>query len=111
MTDRELEIRRLVVSHGTCTGASQVVGRPRSGDETPRFSVAPIGESEEVNDHSFRLPTSTGVSRVAYRFSNLALAYDRRLVPVGLAPNFASPGVPMDAYGRHCHELYRDITG
>jgi hypothetical protein len=65
----------------------------------------------ERDDHSFRLPTSTGVSRVAYRFSNLALAYDGRRVSVGLAPNFASPGVPMDAYGRHCHELYRDITG
>jgi hypothetical protein len=64
----------------------------------------------ERDDHSFRLPTSTGVSRAAYRFSNLVLAYDGRRVPVGIAPNFASPGVPMDAYGRRCHELYRDIS-
>jgi hypothetical protein len=63
----------------------------------------------ERDDHSFRLPTSTGVSRIEYRFSNLALAYDGRIVHVGLAPNFANPGVPMDAYGHACHERYRAI--
>ena len=65
----------------------------------------------ERDDHSFRLPTSTGVSRVEYRFANLALAFDGRVVPVAIAPNFGSPGVPMDAYGQRCHELYRDISG
>ncbi|MDQ1511546.1 MAG: hypothetical protein QOG50_3390 [Actinomycetota bacterium] len=64
----------------------------------------------ERDDHSFRLPTSTGVSRVEYRFSNLALAFDGRMVAVGLAPNFASPGVPMDAYGQTCHGHYREIS-
>ena len=64
----------------------------------------------ERDDHSFRLPTSTGVSRVEYRFSNLALAFDGRMVAVGIAPNFASPGVPMDAYGQTCHERYREIS-
>jgi len=64
----------------------------------------------ERDDHSFRLPTSTGVSRVEYRFSNLSLAFDGRMVAVGLAPNFASPGVPMDAYGRTCHGHYRGIS-
>ena len=63
----------------------------------------------ERDDHSFRLPTSTGVSRVEYRFSNLAVAFDGRVVPVGIAPHFASPGVPMDAYGQTCHERYREI--
>jgi hypothetical protein len=63
----------------------------------------------ERDDHSFRLPTSTGVSRVEYRFSNLALSFDDRIVPMGIAPNYGSPGVPMDAYGKTCHERYRDI--
>jgi hypothetical protein len=63
----------------------------------------------ERDDHSFRLPTSTGVSRREYRFSNLALAFDGRIVAAGIAPNFASPGVPMDAYGQACHERYRPI--
>jgi hypothetical protein len=61
------------------------------------------------DDHSFRLPTSTGVSRVEYHFSNLLLDVYGREVPVGLAPNFASPGVPIDAYGQTCKELYREI--
>ncbi len=63
----------------------------------------------EREDHSFRLPTSTGVSRVEYRFSNLGLAFDGATIPVGIAPNYASPGVPMDAYGQTCHERYREI--
>jgi hypothetical protein len=49
------------------------------------------------------------VSRIEYRFSNLALAFDGGIVHVGLAPNFANPGVPMDAYGHACHERYRPI--
>jgi hypothetical protein len=61
-------------------------------------------------DHTFRLPTSTGTSRVEYRFSNLLLEFDGGTVPAGLAPHFASPGIPMDAYGQTCHELYRAIT-
>jgi hypothetical protein len=64
----------------------------------------------EREDHSFRLPASTGVSPVEYRFSNLALAFEGRNVSVGIAPNLASPGVPMDAYGRTCHEHYRPIS-
>jgi hypothetical protein len=28
-------------------------------------------------------------------------------VAVGLAPHFASPGVPMDAYGAACRARYR----
>ena len=63
----------------------------------------------ERDDHSFRLPTSTGVSRVEYRFSNLALAFDGHTVPVSIAHHYASPGVPMDAYGQICHERYREI--
>jgi hypothetical protein len=76
---------------------------------------APVFESlfapfiVERDDHSFRLPTATGVSRGEYRFSNLALAFDGRIVAAGIAPNLASPGVPMDAYGRACHERYRPI--
>ena len=61
-------------------------------------------------DHRFRLPTSTGTSRVEYRFSNLLLDFDGGSVAVGLAPNFSSPGIPMDAYGEKCHELYRDLS-
>jgi hypothetical protein len=61
------------------------------------------------DDHSFRLPTSTGISRAEYRFSNLLLDFDGGTVPVGLAPHYASPGVPMDAYGQRCHERYREI--
>ena len=60
-------------------------------------------------DHRFRLPTSSGVSRVEYRFSNLLLDFGGQAVQVGLAPHFTSPGVPMDAYGQTCHELYRQI--
>jgi hypothetical protein len=61
------------------------------------------------DDHAFRLPTSSGVSRVEYRFSNLALDFDGRVVSAAIAPHFASPGVPMDAYGRTCHERYCPI--
>ena len=63
----------------------------------------------ERDDHRFRLPTSTGVSRVEYRFSNLLLEFHGGVVAVGLAPNYASPGVPMDAYGQACHERYRAL--
>jgi len=59
------------------------------------------------DDHSFRLPTSTGMSRAEYRFSNLLLEAEAGPVPVGLAPHFASPGVPMDAYGEACRARYR----
>ena len=59
------------------------------------------------DDHRFRLPTSTGTSRAEYRFSNLLLETGSGPVPVGLAPHFASPGVPMDAYGAACRERYR----
>ena len=59
------------------------------------------------DDHRFRLPTSTGTSRAEYRFSNLLLETEAGPVPVGLAPHFASPGVPMDAYGAACRERYR----
>jgi hypothetical protein len=59
------------------------------------------------DDHSFRLPTSTGTSRAEYRFSNLLLEAGAGPVPVGLAPHFASPGVPMDAYGEACRARYR----
>jgi hypothetical protein len=58
------------------------------------------------DDHSFRLPTSTGTSRTEYRFSNLLLDTESGPLPVGLAPHFASPGVPMDAYGAACRERY-----
>jgi hypothetical protein len=60
-------------------------------------------------DHRFRLPTSSGTSRIEYRFSNLLLEFDGKAVPVGLAPHFTNPGVPMDAYGQTCHELYRAL--
>ncbi len=63
----------------------------------------------ERDDHTFRLSTATGMSRVEYRFSNLALAFDGRVVPVGFAPTYGSPGVPMDSYGKSCHERYREI--
>lgn len=63
----------------------------------------------EREDHSFRLPTSTGVSRVEYRFANLVLAAEGGSVAVGIAPHYASPGIPMDAYGQTCHERYRVI--
>jgi hypothetical protein len=63
----------------------------------------------ERDDHSFRLPTSTGISRVEYRFSNLLLDFGGCAVPVGLAPHFSSPGIPMDAYGQMCHQLYCEI--
>jgi hypothetical protein len=59
------------------------------------------------DEHRFRLPTSTGVSRSEYVFCNLLLDVDGEQVAVGLAPNFASPGVPMDAYGAACRERYR----
>ena len=59
------------------------------------------------DDHRFRLPTSTGISRAEYRFSNLLLETESGPVAVGLAPHFASPGVPMDAYGEACQERYR----
>ena len=59
------------------------------------------------DDHAFRLPTSTGISRAEYRFSNLLLDTASGPVAVGLAPHFASPGVPMDAYGAACQERYR----
>ena len=59
------------------------------------------------DDYRFRLPTSTGTSRAEYRFSNLLLDTEAGPVPVGLAPHFASPGVPMDAYGAACRERYR----
>ena len=61
------------------------------------------------DDHSFRLPTSTGMSRMVYRFSNLLLAFAGGTVPVGLAPHYAIPGVPMDAYGKTCHARYHEI--
>jgi hypothetical protein len=59
------------------------------------------------DDHRFRLPTSTGVSRAEYGFRNLLLEFDGGQIPVGLAPHFANPGVPMDAYGAACRERYR----
>jgi hypothetical protein len=59
------------------------------------------------DDHRFRLPTATGVSRAQYAFRNLLLDFEGAQVPVGLAPHFASPGVPMDAYGAACRERYR----
>jgi hypothetical protein len=59
------------------------------------------------DEHRFRLPTSTGVSRSEYAFCNLLLDVDGEHVAVGLAPHFASPGVPMDAYGAACRERYR----
>jgi hypothetical protein len=59
------------------------------------------------DEHRFRLPTSTGVSRSEYAFCNLLLDFDGGHVAVGLAPHFASPGVPMDAYGAACRERYR----
>jgi hypothetical protein len=37
------------------------------------------------------------------------LAADGGNVTVGIAPHFASPGIPMDAYGQTCHERYRVI--
>jgi hypothetical protein len=59
------------------------------------------------DDHRFRLPTSSGTSRAEYAFRNLLLEFDGAPVAVGLAPHFASPGVPMDAYGAACRERYR----
>jgi hypothetical protein len=59
------------------------------------------------DEHRFRLPTSTGISRSEYAFCNLLLDFDGEQVAVGLAPHFASPGVPMDAYGAACRERYR----
>jgi hypothetical protein len=59
------------------------------------------------DDHRFRLPTSTGISRAEYSFRNLLLEFEGEQVAVGLAPHFASPGVPMDAYGAACREHYR----
>jgi hypothetical protein len=61
------------------------------------------------DDHRFRLPTSTGLSRAEYAFRNLLLEFEGTQVPVGLAPHFASPGVPMDAYGAACRERYRSV--
>ena len=61
------------------------------------------------DDRTFRLPTSSGTSRVEYRFSNLLFRFDGKVVAAGFAPNFGSPGVPMEAYGKTCHDLYRDL--
>jgi hypothetical protein len=71
--------------------------------------LEPILSSSIVarEEHRFRLPTSTGVSRSEYAFCNLLLDFGGEHVAVGLAPHYASPGVPMDAYGAACRARYR----
>jgi hypothetical protein len=60
------------------------------------------------DDHYFHLPTKSGVSKMKYRFSNVQFRYQGMSVRAGIARSFAVQGIPMDAYGSACSDLYRD---
>jgi hypothetical protein len=56
---------------------------------------------------NFVLPTTKGVSVSQYRFSNVMFRLGDSTIHAGIAQSFAKQGIPMDAYGAKCHELYR----
>ena len=58
-------------------------------------------------DFHFGLPTTKGMSAGKYRFSNVTFRLGDSLIQAGIAQSFAKQGIPMDAYGAKCHELYR----
>ena len=58
-------------------------------------------------DFHFGLPTTKGMSASKYRFSNVMFRAGDSLIQAGIAQSFAKQGIPMDAYGAKCHELYR----
>jgi hypothetical protein len=57
-------------------------------------------------DHYFHLPTKSGQSKTKYRFSNVQFNYQGINVRAGIARSFAIQGIPMDAYGMACSQLY-----
>jgi hypothetical protein len=57
-------------------------------------------------DHRFRLPTKNGISKNQYQFSNVRFSIEGKNVQAGIARSFATQGIPMDAYGTVCYELY-----
>ena len=61
--------------------------------------------------HRFNLPTKAGTSKSQYRFSNVLIRHDAGVLRAGVARSFATKGLPMDAYGIRCHELYGQAIG
>jgi hypothetical protein len=57
-------------------------------------------------EHRFHVETKKGMSKVEYRFSNVEIALGGVKVKAGIARSFATQGLPMDAYGFACSQLY-----
>jgi hypothetical protein len=57
-------------------------------------------------DHPFHLDVKGGLSKMKYQFSNVTFSFEGRSVKAGIARSFAMQGIPMDAYGIACSELY-----
>ena len=72
--------------------------------------LAASGIERSRADFSFHLPTTTGTSKSAYRFSRVTLEHDGSLITAGIARSFATQGLPMPAYAARCRELY-DTAG
>ena len=64
------------------------------------------GVLKSRQDHRFRLPTSTGMSKAQYGFSTLVLEHEGIQLRAGLARSFAVQGLPMTEYARKVRELY-----
>lgn len=63
-------------------------------------------------DHRFHLPIKVGWSKNEYRFSNVRFELEGMSIQAGIARSFAIQGIPMEAYGAACSELYGvDETG
>ena len=57
-------------------------------------------------EHRFHLHTKGGESKIEYRFSNVEFSLEGLNVQAGIARSFATQGLPVDAYGTVCSELY-----
>jgi hypothetical protein len=57
-------------------------------------------------DHRFHLPTKSGQSKNEYQYSNVEFSLAGVNIRAGIARSFATQGLPMDAYGAVCSELY-----
>jgi hypothetical protein len=68
------------------------------------------GREVDREDHHFRVTTKRGESKSDYRFSNVTIAHAGGTIDAGVARSFAIQGIPMDAYGVMCHELYQSLS-
>ena len=57
-------------------------------------------------DHRFHLPMKSGQGKIEYKFSNVIFSLNGVNVQAGIARSFAIQGIPMDAYGSACSNLY-----